>query len=130
MEGGHFPPPGEKKIALIAEILEQNRGELLTLAGEVSSDLIEIILQRPRETAALQRRLSHASAKKIAAARTGLAASEPLDFYPLETIRRENHTAVVGESGAGKSLLTKYLIHSYFRDAHVRVCDSDAAPRE
>jgi len=42
---------------------------LLAWAGKVSSDLIEIILQRPKETAGLLRRLSHAPAKKIAAAR-------------------------------------------------------------
>ena len=130
MELGHFPPPGEKKIVLIAETLEQNKDELLALAGKVSSDLIEIILQRPKETAALLRRLSHAPARKIAAAKDRLAAAEPLEFYPLETVSRENHTAVVGESGSGKSLLTKYLIKSYFQDAHVRVYDSDAAPWE
>jgi len=71
MELGHFPPPSEKKIALIAETLEQNKDELLALAGKVSSNLIEIILQRPKETAALLRRLSHALAKKIAAANAG-----------------------------------------------------------
>jgi transcriptional regulator with XRE-family HTH domain len=130
MELGHFPPPGEKKIVLIAEHLEQNKDEMLALAGKVSSDLIEIILQRPKETAALLRRLSHAPARKIAAAKDRLDASEPLEFYPLETISRENHTAVVGESGSGKSLLIKYLIQSYFQDADVRVYDSDAAPRE
>jgi HTH-type transcriptional regulator, competence development regulator len=130
MELGHFPPPGEKKIVLIAEILEQNTGELLALAGKVSSDLIEIILQRPKETAALLRRLRHAPARKLAAAKDQLAAAEPLEFYPLETVSRENHTAVVGETGSGKSLLTKYLITSYFQDAQVRVYDSDAAPWE
>jgi HTH-type transcriptional regulator, competence development regulator len=130
MELGHFPPPGEQKIVLIAEILEQNTDELLALAGKVSSDLIEIILQRPKEAAALLRRLRHAPARNIAAAKDQLAAAEPLEFYPLETVSRENHTAVVGESGSGKSLLTKYLIHSYFRDAQVRVYDSDAAPWE
>jgi HTH-type transcriptional regulator, competence development regulator len=130
MERGHFPPPGEKKFVLIAENLEQNTDELLALAGKVSSDLIEIILQRPKETAALLRRLRHAPARKIAAAKDRLAAAEPLEFYPLETVSRENQTAVVGESGSGKSHLTKYLIHSYFSDAHVRVYDSDAAPWE
>jgi len=128
IERGQFPPPGEQKIVLIAEILGQNTDELLALAGKVSSDLIEIILQRPKETAALLPRLRHAPASKIAAAKDRQAAAEPLEFYPLETARRENHTAVVGESGSGKSLLTKYLIHSYFRDVHVRVYDSDAAP--
>jgi transcriptional regulator with XRE-family HTH domain len=130
MELGHFPPPGEKKIVLIAEILEQNTDGLLALVGKVSSDLIEIILQRPKETAALLRRLRHAPARKIVAANDRLAAIDPLEFYPLETVSRENHTAVVGESGSGKSLLTKYLIKSYFQDAHVRVYDSDAAPWE
>ena len=61
--------------------------------------------QRPKETTALLRRLSHAPVKKIAAAKAELAASDPLEFYPLETFSRENHTAVVGESGSGKSLL-------------------------
>src|SRR5262245_3990319 len=130
MELGHFPPPGEKKIVLIAETLEQHTDELLALAGKVSSDLIEIILQRPKETAALLRRLRHAPARKIAAANDRLALSEPLEFYPLETVSRENHTAVVGETGSGKSLLTKYLIKSYFQDAKVRVYDSAAATWE
>jgi hypothetical protein len=90
----------------------------------------EIILQRPKDTAALLRRLSHAPANKIAAAKEGLTAAELLEFCPLETLSRQNHTAVVGESDSGKSLLTKYLIHSYFRDGHVRVYDSGAAPWE
>ena len=130
MERGHFPPPGEQKIVLIAEILEQNTDELLALAGKVSSDLIEIILQRPKETAALLRRLRHVPASKIAAAKDQLAATEPLEFYPLETVSGENHTAMVGESGSGKSLLTKYLIHSYFRDAHVRVLRCTSLSRQ
>jgi len=121
---------GNRKIVLIAEILEQNTDELLALAGKVSSDLIEIILQRPKETAALLRRLRHVPASKIAAAKDQLAATEPLEFYPLETVSGENHTAMVGESGSGKSLLTKYLIHSYFRDAHVRVLRCTSLSRQ
>jgi hypothetical protein len=54
--GGHFPPPGEQKIVLVAENLDQNKDELLILAGKVSSDLIEIILQLPKETTVLLRR--------------------------------------------------------------------------
>jgi hypothetical protein len=52
----------------------------------VSSDLIELILQRLQETAALLRRLRHAPDKKVAAAKAGLAASEPLGCYPRETV--------------------------------------------
>jgi hypothetical protein len=49
VELGHFPPLGERKIVLIAETLDQNKDAMLALAGKVSSDLIEIILQRPKE---------------------------------------------------------------------------------
>jgi HTH-type transcriptional regulator, competence development regulator len=63
MELGHFPPPGEQIIVLIAETLDQNKDEMLALAGKVSSDLIEIILQRPKETGAV-RPLANAASKK------------------------------------------------------------------
>ncbi len=128
MERGKFGPPSEAKIILMAEKLGRNKDEMLALAGKVSSDVIEIILQRPKENTALIRRLNHASATKINSYKDGIA--KDLEFYPLETISKENHTAVVGESGSGKSLLTKYLIHSYFSDADVRVYDSDAAPED
>jgi transcriptional regulator with XRE-family HTH domain/GTPase SAR1 family protein len=117
---------GETKIARIAEALALNKDELLAMNGKVSSDVIEIILQKPKEMGSLLRRLNHAPSAKINAYESP-AVTKP-DFYPLETISHENHTAVVGESGSGKSLLTKYLIHSYFQNAAVRVYDSDAAP--
>ena len=50
MELGHFPPPGEQIIVLIAETLDQNKDEMLALAGKVPLNLIEIILQRPKGT--------------------------------------------------------------------------------
>jgi transcriptional regulator with XRE-family HTH domain len=128
MERGKTPPPGEDKIARMAAYLGQNHDEMLALAGKVSADLIHIILQQPKETADLLRRLSHAPVGRLKAYREALPATAPLEFYPLATVSHENHTAVVGETGSGKSLLTKYLIHSYFQQAHVRVYDSDAAP--
>ena len=128
VERGKKQPPSEEKIILMADALGQNKDELLGLAGKVASDVKEIILQRPKDYAALLRRLNHASAAKIRSHNAGAAPTGPLEFYPLETISRENHTAVIGESGSGKSLLTKYLIGSYFEDADIRVYDSDAAP--
>jgi HTH-type transcriptional regulator, competence development regulator len=130
MERGRFAPPSEGKIALIAEKLGRNPDEMLAMAGKVSSDVLAIILQRPKEMTALLRRLQHAPAAKVSAHTAVLAAAPPLDFYPLDTVSHENHTAVVGESGSGKSLLTKYLIYSYFHSADVRVYDSDAAPAD
>jgi len=40
MELGHFPPPGERNIVLIAETLDQTKDKMLALVGKVSSDLI------------------------------------------------------------------------------------------
>lgn len=130
METGKFAPAGEEKIKKIAEILGQDKDEMLALAGKVSSDIIEIIQQNPKEISALLRRLNHASPTRIKNYTTELISPDSIEFYPLDTISRENHTAVIGESGSGKSLLTKYLIQFYFEDADIGVYDSDAAPRD
>ena len=54
--------------------------------------------------------------------------TSPMEFYPLASVRAETHTAIIGESGSGKSLLTKYLILRYFNDAQVSIYDCDATP--
>ena len=48
IERDAFPPPAENKVKKIAEILELDADELLARAGRVSSDLTDIIKQRPR----------------------------------------------------------------------------------
>jgi len=130
METGKLAPAGEEKIKRIAELLGQDKDEMLALAGKVSSDVLEIIQQNPKEMSALLRRLNHASPSRIKNYTTEMVSSDTIEFYPLDTISRENHTAVIGETGSGKSLLTKYLIQSYFEDADIGVYDSDAAPRD
>src|SRR5580704_14373748 len=55
VERDEFPPPVEDKVRKIASILGHDADELLARAGRVSSDLSEIIRQRPRELAALLR---------------------------------------------------------------------------
>lgn len=55
IERGEFPPPGEEKIKAIAKELGRDADELLALAGRVSSDLEEIIQQKPREMATFLR---------------------------------------------------------------------------
>ena len=50
----------------------------------------------------------------------------PLELFPLDTIREQTHTAVIGSTGTGKSLFTRWLIKTYFSDAHVRAYDLDA----
>lgn len=55
VERDEFPPPAEDKVRKIAEIFNMDVDVLLALAGKVSSDLSEIIRERPRELAALLR---------------------------------------------------------------------------
>lgn len=55
IERDEFPPPGEETVKKFAEALDQDPDELLALAGKVSSDLPEIIQQRPRELASFLR---------------------------------------------------------------------------
>jgi transcriptional regulator with XRE-family HTH domain len=47
VERGDQPPPSEGKIKALAEELNENPDVLLAMAGKVSTDLQEIIKQRP-----------------------------------------------------------------------------------
>ncbi len=55
VERDEFGPPAEDKVRKIAAIIELDADELLARAGRVSSDLSDIIRQRPRELATLLR---------------------------------------------------------------------------
>ncbi len=48
VERGEQPPPSEEKINALAEELNENPDVLLAMAGKVSTDLQEIIKQRPK----------------------------------------------------------------------------------
>ena len=66
IERDEFAPPAEDKVRKIAEIFGSDADELLALAGRVSSDLSEIIRQRPRELAALLRTTKGLTADDVA----------------------------------------------------------------
>jgi len=66
VERDEFPPPAEDKVRKIAEIIDCDADELLARAGRVSSDLSEIIKQRPRELAALLRTTKGLTADAVA----------------------------------------------------------------
>ena len=66
IERDEFPPPAEDKVRKIAEILGRDVDQLLALAGKVSSDLSEIIRERPRELAALLRTTKGLTADDVA----------------------------------------------------------------
>ena len=51
------PPPSEKKITTLAKVLNEDPDILLAMAGKVSTDLLEIIQERPEIFADLIRRL-------------------------------------------------------------------------
>ena len=67
IERGEQPPPGEQNIRRLAEELGENPDTLLALAGKVSSDLLEIIRERPTVVAELLRAMRGLSAKRVSA---------------------------------------------------------------
>ena len=57
IERGELPPPGEKVICKLAEELGLDADVLLAMAGKVSSELQEVIRNRPELFGALLREL-------------------------------------------------------------------------
>jgi transcriptional regulator with XRE-family HTH domain len=66
IERDEFPPPAEDRVKAIAAIIGCDADELLAHAGRVSSDLSEIIKDRPVELAALLRTTKGLSAEGMA----------------------------------------------------------------
>lgn len=65
IERNEFDPPAEERVRAIAEIIEHDPDELLALAHRVSTDLTDIIKERPRETAALLRTIRGLTAEDL-----------------------------------------------------------------
>lgn len=57
IERGDFAPPSEEVIRKLSDELGENPDILLALAGKVSKDLMEIIVQRPKLIAEVLRQL-------------------------------------------------------------------------
>jgi hypothetical protein len=55
VERDELPPPAEDRVKATAALLGVNADELLALAGKVSSDLAEIIRERPVTMASILR---------------------------------------------------------------------------
>lgn len=62
MERGEFKPPGEATIVAIAEVLGQNKDEMLAMAGKLSSDLPPVIHKYPSQMADFLRLADHLGA--------------------------------------------------------------------
>ena len=60
IERAVFPPPSEETIMKIAKVLGEEPDLLLAMAGKLSSELQEIIIQRPKLFADLIRQLKKA----------------------------------------------------------------------
>lgn len=75
IERGEFAPPGEETIRKLARELEEDPDVLLALAGKVSTDLKEVILERPQLFAEMLRELrrapDHAVLKVVRQVRDG-----------------------------------------------------------
>src|SRR4029077_16936308 len=65
IERGQESPPGEETINRIAAELGEDSDALLALAGKVSTDLVEIIRQRPALVAELLRSVRRAPARRV-----------------------------------------------------------------
>jgi len=48
IENGVLPPPGEKVILMLAEVLNADKDELMTLAGRIPSHLVQMLRNRAR----------------------------------------------------------------------------------
>ena len=46
IEGGVKPPPSEQVLTRLAEVLNADRDELMTLAGKIPSDIAEMLKSR------------------------------------------------------------------------------------
>ena len=66
IERGEQPPPGEETIRRIATELGEDPDVLLALAGKVSTDLLQIIRERPAVVGELLRSIRRAPAKRVA----------------------------------------------------------------
>ena len=66
VERDEFHPPAEDKVKKIAEIIGRDPDELLALAGQVASDLTEIIIRHPREMASFLRAANGLTANDMA----------------------------------------------------------------
>ena len=67
LASGNPAPPGKGTIRRLAEELGENPDALLALAGKVSSDLLEIIRERPTVVAELLRAVRGLSTKRVSA---------------------------------------------------------------
>ncbi len=66
IERDEQPPPGEETIRRIAAELGEDPDVLLALAGKVSSDLLQIIRERPTHVGELLRSIHRVPAKRVA----------------------------------------------------------------
>ena len=66
IERDELPAPAEDKVVRMAELLEQDRDELLALANRVASDVTAIIKRRPRELASFLRTVNGLSPSEFA----------------------------------------------------------------
>jgi HTH-type transcriptional regulator, competence development regulator len=66
IERGQQPPPGEETIHRLATELGEDPDVLLALAGKVSSDLTQIIRERPAIVGELLRSIRRVPAKRVA----------------------------------------------------------------
>ncbi|MCK4547675.1 MAG: helix-turn-helix transcriptional regulator [Candidatus Eisenbacteria sp.] len=106
-----FVPPAEDKIVAIARELGDDPDELLALAGKVSSDLLGIIRQHPREFALflrLTRECSYTQAMKVLTGTEGFGTEEgKVDIGDKLAAKESQVTAACSRLAAAMEQLEK-----------------------
>lgn len=67
VERDELPPPAESRVKATAALLDLDPDELLALAGKVSSDLAEIIRERPTAMASILRKVRNVTDDELQA---------------------------------------------------------------
>jgi transcriptional regulator with XRE-family HTH domain len=65
MEVGDYAPPSEERIVKMAEILKLNKDNLLAMAGKISSDLQQLIIEEPELYTAFLRKAKKKDIKQF-----------------------------------------------------------------
>jgi transcriptional regulator with XRE-family HTH domain len=103
IENGVLPPPSEKVILRLVEVLNADKDELLTLAGKVPSDIRQMLKNRE----ALQLLRSDRAQKMVGASNNKRAAAHPMK-NPLSGVAR-TRTSTGGYRNVARVALATFL---------------------
>ena len=85
VERDELPPPTERRMVAMAEALETDLDELLALGGRVPSDIVDILLRRPKLLGTFLRQLDKLDSRGIDSTVVLQELVRLLEHLPLES---------------------------------------------